>query len=109
MIVDGSNLSMTRGDSESITVKITEHPFVSGDIIEMTVRKSATSDKIAFHKKVTTFTEGKAVINIEPSDTHALSFGKYTYDVQWTNSDGQVKTIIKPTKDNFIITEEATY
>lgn len=114
MIVDGEILTMTRGDSESITVKMknpdgTVHPFVDGDVIELTVRKKPLSE-IAFHKTITKFDEdGSANISIDPTDTSSLEFGKYVYDIQWTNADGGVKTIVKPIKNNFIITEEVTY
>lgn len=41
MIVNGEFLTMTRGDSETITVKMKTsdggvHPFVGGDIVELT-------------------------------------------------------------------------
>lgn len=114
MIVDGEILTMTRGDSESITVKMknpdgTVHPFVEGDVIELTVRKKPLSG-VAFHKIVAEFDEdGSAIIPIVPTDTSSLEFGKYIYDIQWTNSNGDVKTIVKPVKNNFIITEEVTY
>lgn len=109
MITSGENMSMTRGDSESIRVKIADHPFSEGHTIEMTVRKSAKKE-IALHKAVTNFEkDGSAIINIKPEDTSLLKFGKYMYDIQWTDPDGNVKTIIKPTAGNFTITEEVTY
>ena len=109
MITNGQTMSMTRGDSESIRVRIADHPFSEGHIIEMTVRKSVKKDK-ALYKKITEFEEdGSAIINIKPEDTSDLKFGKYMYDIQWTDSHGNVKTIVKPTSGNFNITEEVSY
>lgn len=109
MTTSGENLSMTRGDSESIIVRINEIPFTTGHIIEMTVRKSAKKE-IALYKKVTDFTkEGSAIINIRPEDTSGLKFGNYVYDIQWTDPYGNVRTLIKPVAGNFKITEEVTY
>lgn len=49
MIVNGEFLTMTRGDSETITVKMKTSdgdicPFVEGDIVELTVRKKPLGD-----------------------------------------------------------------
>lgn len=114
MIVNGEFLTMTRGDSETITVKMKTsdggiYPFVEGDIVELTVRKKPLGD-IVLHKTVTEFEEdGSAIIAIDPVDTSSAEFGKYMYDIQWTNAGGGVKTIVKPTKNNFVIAEEVTY
>lgn len=96
MTVNGINLSMTRGDTESITVSRADgEPFVSGDTVEMTVRKRPESEKILY-KKVTEFTEdGKAVIVLNSADTESIPFGGYGYDIQLTFADGTVSTIIK--------------
>lgn len=101
-------LSMVRGDSETITISLKSYLFKTGDIVKFTVRKTVKNPEITIHKVVTEFTEsGKAVIEIEPEDTNNLGFGAYTYDVEWTNEAGRVKTIIKPSI--FMIEEEVTY
>ena len=116
MRVDGTKIYMTRGDSESITVSAstkignirTPRPFGEGDTIEMTVRQFPSSPSVAMHKTVTEFTEdGKAVIAIDPADTADLSFGTYSYDIQLTDADGGVHTIVRPSE--FIVGEEDTY
>ena len=88
------------------------YPFVEGDIVELvelTVRKKPLGD-IALHKTITEFEEdGSAIITIDPVDTSSAEFGKYMHDIQWTNAVGGVKTIVKPTKNNFVIVEEVTY
>ncbi|MBR6208719.1 MAG: hypothetical protein IKQ69_06950 [Oscillospiraceae bacterium] len=111
MKVRGSNLSMTRGDSESITVKCFQSgaavPFENGDTVTFTVREDVESP-IALQKGVTAFDEnGWAVIGILPGDTESMDFGSYVYDIQLTRADGTVTTLI--TISDFELTEEVTY
>lgn len=99
MIIDGTHLYMTRGDSENLTVScfLDENiePFEKGDIVEFTVRANYFSEKLIY-KKVTEFTlEGKAQIIIEPEDTKDMEFRDYKYDIQITFADGRVKTVVK--------------
>ena len=105
MKVNGTNLSMTRGDSESISVTISGYDIQPGDFLEMTVRQRPASP-VVFYKKVTEFSENKAVISIMPEETSDLSIGDYVYDLQLTFG-GAVKTIVKPSK--FTLEEEVTY
>lgn len=111
MKVRGTNLSMTRGDSESITVKCfqsgTAVPFEDGDIVTFTVREDVESP-ILLQKVVTTFDgNGWAVIPIASGDTEGMDFGDYVYDIQLTRADGTVTTIV--TISTFTLTEEVTY
>ena len=106
MKLSGTNIKMTRGDDESITVKCST-PFADGDTITMTVREDAESD-IAFQKVVTEFDgNGWAVIGIRPGDTSGLEFGDYVYDIQLTRADGTVTTLV--TISRFELLEEVTY
>ena len=106
MTITGTNISMTRGDSESVTVKCSD-PFMTGDTVYMTVREDAES-LVLFQKTVEQFgAEGEAVIPIEHDDTEGLEFGDYMYDIQVTRADGTVTTLVKPAR--FTLTEEITY
>ena len=107
MTINGTNISMTRGDSESITVSLQGSSFEAGDKVEITVRKYAEHTVKLIHKTVTEFEDGKAVIAIYPEDTASMSFGSYIYDIQLTRADGAVYTIIKPSK--FDILTEVSY
>ena len=107
MIVKNKSISMTRGDSESITVRCPEVPFETGDVITMTVREDAQSD-IVLQIAVTEFNaDGSALLPIAPEDTASLDFGKYVYDIQLARADGTVTTLITPGR--FTLTEEVTY
>lgn len=105
MKVKGTDIYMTRGDSESIGVKLSGYTLTTGDKVELTVRRSVGSG-VLLHKEVTEFADNTAVIPITPEDTQKLAFGKYVYDIQLTYG-GSVKTIVTPSA--FEIGEEVTY
>ena len=96
MKVNGTNLAMTRGDTDSIVVSCPDRLFTEGDELIFTVKKSALTANILIQKKVTQFDEGKAVFEILPADTQKMYSGAYKYDIQLTTADGTVTTIIKP-------------
>ena len=96
MTVNGTCLSMVRGDSESISVTISGYDMQPGDFLEMTIRKNLDAP-VTMYRKVTEFPDNKAVINFFPEETQDLELGDYVYDMQLTFG-GAVKTIIKPTR-----------
>ena len=113
MTLTGTNIAMTRGDTERLTIRCrvkddnTPVPFAEGDAVYMTVRESVDS-AVEFQKLVTEFgPEGEAEIVIDHEDTEGMAFGDYVYDVQVTRESGVVTTLIKPSK--FTLTEEVTY
>lgn len=107
MIINGTDIYMTRGDSESVTVCCPERPFAEGDKVELTVRRYPGTGRVLLHKEVTAFPEGKAVILFAPEDTAHLPFCTASYDVQVSWADGTVKTIIPPS--GFTVGKENTY
>ena len=112
MEIQGTNISMTRGDSEAIKVTVKDTlgntiPLVTGDTIHFTVRKYTLSTTKIIEKIITEFDDGEALITINPQDTNDLSFASYVYDIQLTRENGTVKTIIPPSQ--LTITGEVTY
>lgn len=112
MEIQGTNISMIRGDSEVIKVSCrnesgVDFPFTEGDIVYFTVKGSVYTEEKILQKIVTEFTEGVALITIFPKDTRELKPGIYYYDIQLNRANGQVKTIIPPSK--FTINAEVTY
>ena len=99
------SIAMTRGYSESITVRCSE-PFEEGDTVYFTVRADAESD-IVLQKVIEDFPDGEAVIPLYPADTEELDFGDYVYDIQVTRANDTVTTLIVPSR--FRLTEEVTY
>ena len=108
MRIDANNhIRMTRGDSETLTVTCEQRPFEEGDILELTMRESKAYPEKVLEKKVSSFEDGKAVIVFNPEDTSGLKFKEYVYDIQLTQADGTVTTIVKPAA--FTIEFEVTY
>ena len=105
MTLSGTNISMTRGDTETLTIRCSV-PFADGDAVYMTVRESADA-AVEFQKIVTEFDAGAAVIVIDHEDTEGMAFGSYLYDIQAVRASGEVKTLVKPSK--LTLTEEITY
>lgn len=105
MKVNGTNLEMVRGDSESIAVTFSNYDPQPGDKVEMTVRRNVRSNAV-IRKSVNHFSGRTAIISLAPEDTERLDPGKYVYDVQLTYG-GAVKTIIPPS--TFNIGEDVTY
>lgn len=106
--IDPNNtIHLTRGDSAYFNITITDinkEPYIvkDSDVLTFTVKKS-THDRRAILTKVAV----DSVIKIEPSDTDALAYATYYYDVQLKTVDGDVFTVIPPAK--FIICGEVTW
>lgn len=104
MLIVGNNLTMRRGDSDSLTVSMANDAtppvpvlFVTGDTVTMTVKTEIDGDLI-LRKIVTVFDDGKAIFDYEPEDTEGLEGREYVYDVEYKTPIGgskfRVKTII---------------
>jgi hypothetical protein len=112
MTITGTKIAMVRGDSETLTVRLFDEEgaqvnFETGDTVYFTVRYELGDTETAIQKVITGFTDGEAVVELDPGDTSDLYFRTYVYDIQWNNSEGQVKTIV-PASD-FKILAEVTY
>ena len=111
MTVYGTKISMVRGDTESITINMTEDSvpksFVTGDIVYFTVKEHARDTAKILQKIITAFTDGAAVIPITHADTKDLEIGNYVYDIQSTFANGTVTTLVSMSQ--FVLTAEVTY
>ena len=104
MRIAGDTIFITRGDSGNFDVFARTAaapqqiiPLVTGDTVYFTVKTSWRTSVNVLQKVVTSFTpEGKAEIQLLPSDTKELEVADYAYDVQITWANGQVETIIEP-------------
>ena len=96
--VTGNAIVMTRGDTVTLELSIKkdngeEYELYNGDSVVLSLKKSVEDEEYVFQK---TFVEKRIVI--EHDDTKDLEFGEYVYDVQLTYNDGQIATIITPSK-----------
>lgn len=104
---DGNTIHLTRGDSAVLLLKIrkdddTEYELQAGDSVLFTVKNSVYDTAVIMQKKLT-----GGAIKLTPDDTKNLQYGTYYYDVELTQSDGFVATVIGPQK--LIIEPEVTY
>lgn len=103
--VNGTSISLTRGDSLILNVNVTVngelYSPVEGDVIRFAMKTSINADNVLINKNVDLST---MTLTIEPSDTKNLPFGSYTYDMELTTHDGYVDTFIGPA--TFSITPE---
>lgn len=104
-ITDENEIYLTRGDSADFKINVytvggNEYQLKDTDVIKFTVKKSTTDTQSIIQKTGN-------VIRIDPTDTKNLSYGEYVYDVQLNFDNGDVDTIIEPTR--FYVTEEVTF
>lgn len=102
-------IRLTRGDTARLTVSVVNdingqpYEIASTDILYLTVRKKVKDPNYCFQKKLI----GSNLFHIEPEDTEELDFGNYVYDVQLTRENGDIYTVIEPTR--FEVMTEVTY
>ena len=89
---------MFAGDSGSFAIKIKKNgaPFNfidNEDKLRWGVSRSLCNGGLAFLKEVETFTDGAAIFRIDPEDTKDL-IGRFVYDIEWTDKDGNVNTLM---------------
>lgn len=106
--VTNNVIYLTRGDSMTLTVSITdsdgnEYTPSSSDVIRFALKRDKYtlggrdfSDTAPLITKTIDPTTLELVI--DPEDTADLDFGQYAYDIELTDSDGAVDTFIPPTK-----------
>lgn len=112
MKIQGNNIEMIRGDTETIRLSLfnkedAKVPLDEGDLVYFTVKESTNTESILLQKIITDFVDGTVIINIQPEDTKDLRFRDYVYDIQLNRVNGDVKTVIPPSK--FTIGSEVTY
>lgn len=104
--VDGTKITMTRGDTVRIQVAIDidgeEYAPEVGDVVRFAAKKAWTDEEPCI---LITIPNDTLILTIEPNDTKQLEFGAYNYDLQITFANGDVATFV--TKAKLKIEEEA--
>lgn len=104
--VDGTKITMTRGDTVRIQVAIDidgeEYTPAEGDAVRFAAKKAWTDEEPCILIDIPTDT---LVLTINPEDTKQLEFGAYNYDLQITFANGDVATFV--TKAKLKLEEEA--
>ena len=99
MIVNGTNITIVRGDTDSLTVACNMQgetfPFVTGDAVFFTVKENATDSVEKLQKTVTEFVDGKAIFEFTAEDTRDMRFKDYLYDVRLVTHEADNITIVQ--------------
>lgn len=111
--VEDNSITLTRGDTfrGKVGIKVDGEQYtpVDGDVVRFALKHNKlNADKTEYTDPepliLKTIPNDTLILELEPSDTKELGFGKYVYDVQITLADGTVDTFI--TKAPFKLTEE---
>ena len=96
--INGTKISMTRGDTMQAQVEIFDtsgEPYVvqEGDRIRFAMkdRSKRSCDQILLYKEIPNST---LVLTLRPEDTENLPYGEYGYDIEITMATGIVDTFI---------------
>ena len=93
--VDGTTITLTRGDTETLNVTVTDasgqpYELGEGEYIEFVAKSTADSPDVLIRK---TTTDGTIVF--ERADTWQLAKGKYPYNIRVEDGTSSYHTIIK--------------
>ena len=99
------DITLTRGDTAIISVPLvsvdsegheTEYTPQEGEKLRfaMAAKYGVTRDEVLIYKDIPIDT---LILQINPEDTKDLKFGKYKYDIEFTDAMGHVSTGIEAT------------
>ena len=103
-----TTITLTRGDTLKAQISITDkdgnpYEIQPGDTVRFAMKRnySDPDSEVLIEKNIPTNT---LILQLDPEDTKTLPFGNYVYDIQLTNTMGEVDTFI--TKATLVLTEE---
>lgn len=90
----GSELRITRGDSYSFALDIAgcdgePYELAAGDSLMLHIRRHPWDSECALQKQL-----DAPALELTPAETKTLAFGDYVYDVELTQEDGTVSSIV---------------
>jgi len=104
------DIELTRGDTLSFDVTISEIEDVTVESLYFSVKKRPMDTSYIFQKKledgITFLEENKYRVRVAPEDTCELPAGKYTYDLQVGLGSDIYTPLMGTFKLNWDVTEE---
>lgn len=102
-----NDIELTRGDTIHLEVEIADetgapYELQIDDKLEFTLKKNTSTEEVLLKKEI-----NSKKFTISHEESSKLNYGTYVYDVQLTQENGDVTTIIKPSK--LKITEEVNF
>lgn len=100
-----TDLRLTRGDSATLAIGLTdengeEYKLKAGDKLALCAKRAVNDKAYAIQLQA----DENAQFTFKPSDTAKLAYGSYYYDIQLTQANGNVYTVIP--LSHIVITEE---
>lgn len=91
-----NNISLTRGDTCTFNIDLVDadgNPYVTheGDTMRFAMAKNYGTNNPLVNKNIPVDT---LIFKLDPQDTKELEFGQYVYDIQFTDHNGDVSTIL---------------
>ena len=110
--VEGTTITMTRGDTLLVQVGITRDGTAytpeAGDSVRFAVKSELNRDGTDFKEATPLVLKNipieTMILQLDPDDTKGLAFRSYKYDIEITFADGKVDTFICDA--DFVITPE---
>lgn len=101
-----NDITFIRGDTVELSISLYDvdgepYEVQEDDVLLWTVKRNTRTKEKVLQKQVTD------TIMIEHEDTKELPYGEYVWDLQLTQSDGTVTTVIPPSRLRLL--EEVTY
>ena len=94
---DTDAMSIVAKDTGDFVFIVDNYILDNGDVVYFTVNTELEKENPVLQKKITEFTNGKAIIHLTSKETD-LKIGNYLYDIEVDTADGRVDTIVGPAK-----------
>lgn len=94
---DTGAMSIVAKDTGDFVFVVDNYILDNGDIVYFTVNTELEKENPVLQKKITEFTNGKAIIHLTSKETD-LKVGNYLYDIEVDTADGRVDTVVGPAK-----------
>ena len=94
---DTGAMSIVAKDTGDFVFIVDNYILDNGDVVYFTVNTELEKENPVLQKKITEFTDGKAIIHLTSKETN-LRIGNYLYDIEVDTADGCFDTIVGPAK-----------
>ena len=79
--VEGNKITLSRGDTGTVTIGVTGYSFLTTDRVVFAVRKAGSADLIM--RRELPVENGTVTVEFKNSDTDSLPSGNYEWDVRF--------------------------
>ena len=94
---DSKVMKIVAKDTADFVVALDNYLLDTGDEVLFTVNNELEKEEYILQKRITEFSDHKALIHLTPTDTD-IAPSDYYYDIQINTADGRVDTVIGPAK-----------